>query len=610
MEAAAKIVAMGLQMYFDSNWNKFDFTLVCVSVVSKMIEIFLDDGVLPVPPTVARVARALRVASRVVRVAGRSVRLVRVWLHKWHRDQLRKRNQMGILRSAMNFIHRSLGANVGILFVFYQKVFLANLVMLALWLGLAIVPFCLGPPAGFDWNQQSYKGTVGEDDPALETSFFYLGAYTQTHHIGGYSYKMDIAYVACVLLMFAIQVGGLVFGISESCEDTLVLEDKPPDAFRLLLGSFEHAITNEGMIVCNVDSLQRKVKRLADFGTLEKETWLLPTSALAVLGRITGVTLYLGLFPLSYLAMHAIYQNNSAISGASEIFVPLMIALIRVAVPMYLVPKFVMLESWQEHQQSTQVILRTYLLAMFNVNALLFVLQNAPLPTPDGKNETCRQIFIAKVYWRQELMDLALHLIIDAYCTFQRWKSRPRPVFDADALAERATELLYRQALIWCSSPYSPMMCLLGLVSTAIMFGFQLFTVSISFEPPTFGWGGTRVLKLFYQALLLTFIFAFVPTLQFLHSKHSCGPFKDSDSVYKHMVHKVEHESPDGLQAMLKWLANPATTWPLLIVAVVSALYSVKMFRAAHKGLERISQSAQDEIYDKTQLMRAQNLLR
>eukprot|EP00656_Telonema_subtile_P000140 TRINITY_DN10061_c0_g1_i4.p1 TRINITY_DN10061_c0_g1~~TRINITY_DN10061_c0_g1_i4.p1 ORF type:complete len:155 (+),score=54.15 TRINITY_DN10061_c0_g1_i4:114-578(+) len=154
------------------------------------------------------------------------------------------------------------------------------------------------------------------------------------------------------------------------------------------------------------------------------------------------------------------------------------------------------------------------------------------------------------------------------------------------------------------------MMCLLGLVSTAIMFGFQLFTVSISFEPPTFGWGGTRVLKLFYQALLLTFIFAFVPTLQFLHSKHSCGPFKDSDSVYKHMVHKVEHESPDGLQAMLKWLANPATTWPLLIVAVVSALYSVKMFRAAHKGLERISQSAQDEIYDKTQLMRAQNLLR
>lgn len=116
---------------------------------------------------------------------------------------------------------------------------------------------------------------------------------------------------------------------------------------------------------------------------------------------------------------------------------------------------------------------------MFNVNALLFVLQNSPIPKQnDIDQDTCRQIFIAKIYWRQELMDLGFHMVMDIYSTFCRWKMNPRPIFDEEMLAERATELLYRQALIWSATPYCPMISVLGLVSTVIMFTFQIFTVS------------------------------------------------------------------------------------------------------------------------------------
>ena len=181
----------------------------------------------------------------------------------------KKSDQLGVLKGAMGIVHRNIGANVGILFVFYQKLVLSNLIMLVIWLLLAIIPFCISPPPGFSWSDQSYKGTVGQDDEALEKSYFYYGAYQAKHTVSGYVYRMDLAYFTCVLLMFTFQIIQFVFGMAECSEDKITLEAEAPEAFRLVLGSHEYSVTNEGAIVCNIERFQKAVKHIAEFGTLE-----------------------------------------------------------------------------------------------------------------------------------------------------------------------------------------------------------------------------------------------------------------------------------------------------------------------------------------------------
>merc|ERR1711907_218607 len=76
-EAALKITAFGWLEYWGSNWNKFDFTLVVMSVFEMVMAMVTDDdGVLPLPPTMARALRTLRVIMRIARVV---MRLMRLW---------------------------------------------------------------------------------------------------------------------------------------------------------------------------------------------------------------------------------------------------------------------------------------------------------------------------------------------------------------------------------------------------------------------------------------------------------------------------------------------------------------------------------------------------
>lgn len=87
--------------------------------------------------------------------------------------------------------------------------------------------------------------------------------------IAGYVFRMDIAYFSSVLLMFSFQIVQLVSGMAECSDDKITLDDDAPEAFRLVLGSHEFSVENEGAIVCNIERFQKAVKHIAEFGTLE-----------------------------------------------------------------------------------------------------------------------------------------------------------------------------------------------------------------------------------------------------------------------------------------------------------------------------------------------------
>merc|ERR1719152_93468 len=147
-----------------------------------------------------------------------------------------------------------------------------------------------------------------------------------------------------------------------------------------------------------------------------------------------------------------------------------------------------------------------FALKVYTMNVILQVLLSTPVP-----GGICRAIFIGKVYWRQEIVDLVFCLLLDVLMTLIRLQKPVLPEFDEEELAERVMELLYRQAFIWVSAPYSPMLAYLGLFSTSILYFWQAITIPMSYSPPIRGWG-VRPANKFRVQLLCTAICTFYPT--------------------------------------------------------------------------------------------------
>jgi len=76
MEAAIKITAFTFVVYISDSWNKFDFLLVCLSILDVAVDIMLTTQAFPVPPGVGRALRIIKVAFRMFRACGRLVRVV------------------------------------------------------------------------------------------------------------------------------------------------------------------------------------------------------------------------------------------------------------------------------------------------------------------------------------------------------------------------------------------------------------------------------------------------------------------------------------------------------------------------------------------------------
>eukprot|EP00658_Telonema_sp_P-2_P000961 TRINITY_DN1034_c0_g1_i2.p1 TRINITY_DN1034_c0_g1~~TRINITY_DN1034_c0_g1_i2.p1 ORF type:complete len:393 (-),score=97.19 TRINITY_DN1034_c0_g1_i2:81-1259(-) len=81
-EAGIKIAGFGWKEYWRSDWNKFDFLLVILSLVDMVVTLATAGGLLPFPSTTIRALRIVKVVLRSVRVIMRLVRL-------WHMAQVK-----------------------------------------------------------------------------------------------------------------------------------------------------------------------------------------------------------------------------------------------------------------------------------------------------------------------------------------------------------------------------------------------------------------------------------------------------------------------------------------------------------------------------------------
>ena len=76
IEFCFKITGLGPYIYFGDNWCRFDFTLVCTSLLDQFAAELLEQ-VLPIPPMVLRVLRVLRILRILRLLKGPGARRIR-----------------------------------------------------------------------------------------------------------------------------------------------------------------------------------------------------------------------------------------------------------------------------------------------------------------------------------------------------------------------------------------------------------------------------------------------------------------------------------------------------------------------------------------------------
>jgi len=287
---------------------------------------------------------------------------------------------------------------------------------------------------------------------------------------------MDFAYLCVYIVMFIFQLGAMAKGVYDStCRDKNVILEVEDELEGIhfsatILGSFNHTITNAGVqeecnenideyakaLIYSKGSVNSEFQRPDDMS--EEQARLIANTASEkrnlfkfAVARIVGVMMYFSLFQISTNGIRFCYDNEVAIREIFQYGVPVLVTSMRVLVPFLLVPLFLKIEMRDEPNLFYHTIVRMFVLKMYTMNILLQILLDTK--APDG---LCQVIFIGKVYWRQEMADLVFSMVLDAIMAAKRLRMPKRPKFDREELAERVMELLYRQAFIWVSAPYSP----------------------------------------------------------------------------------------------------------------------------------------------------------
>lgn len=539
----------------------------------------------------------------------------------------RDRNPWSPYQAVQHMIVENVGGNVAQTFTYYQFIMDNNFVMSNMWTFFVILPFFLNPPPWFDMSKITWAGLSGMDDKGLEYSWFYYGAYPTEIDIGGWAYPMGTMYVVVYLLMFFFQLSVMMGGVFESIFDDMSIEKVYDDPYEgigfisMVLNCPNHCIMNRDVKYTNkrvtILHLRRRMAKLAaeeaEMNAKSKsggQRAPIPgdepedprlKKAKIIIGRTFGCLAYIGLFQISTNGIQLCYQNEEAINEIMPYAVPVLVTAQRVLVPFLMVPFLLGFEYREEPNLFYHTIIRMFALKVYTMNVILQVLLSTPVP-----GGICRAIFIGKVYWRQEIVDLVFCLILDVIMTIIRLQKPVLPEFDEEELAERVMELLYRQAFIWVSAPYSPMLAYLGLCSTSILYFWQSITIPLSYAPPTKGWSVKQANKDFRVQLLCTAVATFLPTTIFLHQDMDCGPHvtANTTSPYAYIEGKVE-TGPASLRDMTYWLSVPSTSMSLLCASIglqvfLSAVSVSRTFKL-NAAIDKLG----SERHDKLQLLRS-----
>jgi len=280
--------------------------------------------------------------------------------------------------------------------------------------------------------------------------------------------------------------------------------------------------------------------------------------------KVLGIFLTVCLIAGTFFCVYYTTNNSTAINKEFAMGTSLILTVCQSVIP-ELVKLVVAVEGWTKPEDIMfQLTLRTYFLKMMSVGILVLSLQSNP-ESRTGCSEADMGSQLLNLIFVDFLLNILVNPVVAVVTYYATGAKIPA---DEKVVSAFYIDMYYRQALIWVSVPYVPMMPLYGMCLQLIMFQVLMLTFwgfYVAAERPFEDTSGVGTVVL----MMTTVVVAFFPQAAWLADEPStsCGPMTSGefDRRYNAMVSWVLGESPEWLQYGFTLIFNPIVVYSLLI---------------------------------------------
>ncbi|XP_043282453.1 transmembrane channel-like protein 7 [Venturia canescens] len=195
----------------------------------------------------------------------------------------------------------------------------------------------------------------------------------------------------------------------------------------------------------------------------------------------------------------------------------------------------------------------------------------------------CWETFVGQQFFKLYLTDIFTQFFVTFFVNFPRsllarhTENKILRFIGAQEfdLPHHVLDIIYSQTICWLGAFFVPLLPFMAVIGSFLLFYVKKFACLVNCTPSSQVYRASRSNSLFMFVLLVSFILAIIPigySIAEIEPSKSCGPFRDSPTVWKLVTNTFER-FPDWIQNVLFFLGTAGFGIPAFVVLALLLYY-------------------------------------
>ncbi|KAK1131502.1 hypothetical protein K0M31_017784 [Melipona bicolor] len=461
------------------------------------------------------------------------------------------------------------------------------------------------------WNITQESGNIAG---MLEYTLLFYGAYSHMTYTSGIFFNLPLSYISATVGVFIFSLVAIVKSAAKSFKQRVVENEGQFYQYcNLVFGGWDYCIHNEKSAAIKHKALYNEMKAFLEAERLEEERQnrtreettklflmrlFINLIVLAVLCGCGIFIYYIFEFSFNQISPQTdetnITDSHLSLNRIVHLFfefLPYMcIVILNFAVPSL----FRYLVSLENYSPSFVIRITLFRTVFLRLSSLIVVLtsfyrlivtevKDNECTNNTSKRPLCWETFVGQQFFKLYITDVFFQFFMTFFINFPRSliaKHTENKVlrffceqeFD---LPKHVLDVVYLQTICWLGLFYAPLLPLIAIFSTFVLFYIKKFACLVNSTPSSKIYRASKSNAFFMLILLISFILFTVPvgySIAEIEPSKSCGPFRGFKSVWSLLI-VVFAEFPDWLQSILYFLGTAGFGVPAFIILTLLLYY-------------------------------------
>eukprot|EP00760_Papus_ankaliazontas_P018661 PhM_4_TR17566/c0_g1_i1/m.103844/K21988/TMC; transmembrane channel-like protein len=514
----------------------------------------------------------------------------------------------------MHSAEQSYGSVVATYFYFVNDIITLNIFLAIVWVAVVIAPW---------WHNNLNNNVVDDHDHvpmdskelALNflgansprdndsTFFYYSGYHAAMPKVKGYD--MGVVYSVMIVGTFGFSLLYILHKVRDSIMSaTSQVQAMAEYQLPRVLYSWDWGVSDPDTIQSNrIGTISMLKGELVEVNIREAARKMESGEGLWTekrkyrLRRTFGAIASTVLLGISLTIMTFIVNNESTLNVSFPHTSALLISLINLLAPS--LQQFIVRQEGilDPAEQIRQEVLRIFFIKMMNIVFLVFQSDAA------NSQYRCAEFVLGGLYIQVLVTEMVVNFLSTIFTEHFFLYVVQKGEKDEFVVSLNVIDCFYRQCITWIGCAYSPMIFCYATVSNFTIAMVKYFVMKRVNCPPKKPVNMGSSSSLYRSLLLISLIFAAVPTFFFLQKTMSCGPHTNTTP----MLALTDAVSASSIGPAMYWVFHPIVLFCVSILAIVIAYFSSVIAYAKTVELDITTSELDAEVTLLRELLRADN---